>query len=101
MVIVVFQSKLDYLGMVIYASELTLWIGVFACGGYFNFTPWIRQKVESHRSIASRVSPTIGDVDGDHAITSGRENDITLQRMPSSSSVFRTPSLVTRQSEAT
>lgn len=31
---VVFQPKLDILGMVIYGSELVLWLGVFACGGY-------------------------------------------------------------------
>ena len=31
---VLFQPKLDILGMVIYGSELVLWLGVFACGGY-------------------------------------------------------------------
>ena len=31
---VFFQSRLDILGMVIYGSELVLWLGVFACGGY-------------------------------------------------------------------
>ncbi|OCT52413.1 hypothetical protein CLCR_10693 [Cladophialophora carrionii] len=31
---VFFQPTLDVLGMVIYGSELVLWLGVFACGGY-------------------------------------------------------------------
>jgi hypothetical protein len=31
---VFFQPHLDVLGMVIYGSELVLWLGVFACGGY-------------------------------------------------------------------
>lgn len=35
---VFFQPKLDILGMVIYGSELVLWLGVFACGGYCMMT---------------------------------------------------------------
>ncbi|EXJ91645.1 hypothetical protein A1O3_00195 [Capronia epimyces CBS 606.96] len=31
---VCFQPHLDILGLVIYGSELVLWLGVFACGGY-------------------------------------------------------------------
>ncbi|KAI1622176.1 PQ loop repeat protein [Exophiala viscosa] len=31
---VFFQPHLDILGMIIYGSELVLWLGVFACGGY-------------------------------------------------------------------
>ncbi len=31
---VLFQPSLDVLGMIIYGSELVLWLGVFACGGY-------------------------------------------------------------------
>ena len=31
---VFFQPSLDVLGMIIYGSELVLWLGVFACGGY-------------------------------------------------------------------
>ncbi|KAI1842884.1 hypothetical protein JX266_010902 [Neoarthrinium moseri] len=29
-----FESELDILGMVIYGSELALWLGILACGGY-------------------------------------------------------------------
>ena len=38
---VVFQAKLDVLGVVIYiyATEFVLWCGVFVSGGYFDLTP--------------------------------------------------------------
>lgn len=34
-----FQPHLDILGMIIYGSELVLWLGVFACGGYCTKRP--------------------------------------------------------------
>jgi hypothetical protein len=80
----VFQPKLDILGMVIYATEFVLWCGVFACGGYFNLMPWIRQKVGSRRGEEG----TQDDVAG---IDAGASNDVSLSRVPSSTSVFRTP----------
>jgi hypothetical protein len=93
LVSVVFQSKLDILGLIIYGTELILWIGVFACGGYYNFIPWIRRKSDKRRS-ANGI---------DAASTSSRENEgrqnasnlaepIALHDLPSSTSVFRTPS---------
>jgi hypothetical protein len=36
LVSLVFQPTLDVLGMVIYATELVLWIGVFMCGAYYS-----------------------------------------------------------------
>lgn len=44
LVSVFFQRDLDILGMVIYGSELALWVGVFVCGAYFNFRPWLQRK---------------------------------------------------------
>ena len=41
---VFFQLKLDVLGIVIYGVELVLWLGIFACGGYYNLRPWLREK---------------------------------------------------------
>ncbi|KAF2800581.1 hypothetical protein K505DRAFT_331559 [Melanomma pulvis-pyrius CBS 109.77] len=76
LVSVLFQPKIDVLGLVIYGSELILWIGVFACGGYYNFVPWVRKRVEKRR--ASR-SAHPGE-------------PVTLYDLPSSTSVFRTPS---------
>ena len=43
---VFFQLHLDVLGLVIYGSELVLWIGVMACGVVFNLWPWIKGKKE-------------------------------------------------------
>jgi hypothetical protein len=45
LVSVFFEPKLDIQGMVIYATELVLWLGVFACGAWFNLRPWVRMKL--------------------------------------------------------
>jgi len=74
---VLFQPSLDVLGLVIYGVELLLWIGVFACGGYYNLTPWIRGKMR--KSVK-------------HESAQERPVNITQHEMPSSTSVFRTPS---------
>ena len=47
---VLFEPKLDVLGMVIYGSELVLWCGVIACGGYYNLVPWLRVQMGKRRS---------------------------------------------------
>lgn len=73
---VVFQPKLDILGLVIYGTELILWIGIFACGGYYNLVPWITKKQRERRA----------------SIHEGRPNAIGVHDSPSSTSVFRTPS---------
>lgn len=38
--------SLDILGLVVYGSELVLWIGVMLCGLWYNFRPWLRTKLE-------------------------------------------------------
>lgn len=86
---VFFQPRLDILGMAIYGSELVLWLGVFACGGYYNLLPWIREKWFADQARHSR-SPELDVVSSTHAgSTSGR---IALHDMPSSTSVFSTAS---------
>jgi hypothetical protein len=72
---VLFQPSLDVLGLIIYGVELTLWIGIFACGGYYNLRPWLQAKMNAKRSEDQRMSPAIA-----------------LHDLPSSTSVFRTPS---------
>ncbi|KAL2826410.1 PQ loop repeat-domain-containing protein [Aspergillus cavernicola] len=72
LVSVVFESRIDALGMVIYGTELVLWIGVFICGFVFNFLPWMTE-----RSKKESVE---------------REEPLSLHQMPSSTSVFRTAS---------
>jgi len=74
---VLFQPSLDVLGLVIYGTELLLWIGVFACGGYYNLTPWVRGKMMKN---------------GKRGTTQERPDNITQHDMPSSTSVFRTTS---------
>ncbi|KLU89544.1 hypothetical protein MAPG_08515 [Magnaporthiopsis poae ATCC 64411] len=81
---VFFQPKLDFLGMAIYGTELVLWLGVFAAGGYFNFTPWARARLWS----ASEPRPGSGE-SGAGASGGG----VMRQHVPSSTSVFRTASL--------
>ncbi|EEU42416.1 uncharacterized protein NECHADRAFT_40306 [Fusarium vanettenii 77-13-4] len=79
--------ELDYLGIVIYATEFVLWCGVFAAGGYYNFLPWIKKRWstrESKRVVGQEFQSSGGSREGD--------NGITLHENPSSSSVFRTAS---------
>lgn len=100
LVSVLFQPELDVLGLVIYGTELALWIGVFACGGYYNFLPWLQRKLKrSKTDIAagrqggqdglSTVCPAPGGGPSGRAATG---EPIALHNFPSSTSVFRTPS---------
>lgn len=86
---VLFQPTLDILGMVIYGSELVLWLGVFACGWYYNFLPWIRKKRFTDEFRHSRF---VGTDTGPSENTDSAAAPITLHDMPSSTSVFRTAS---------
>ena len=114
----VFQPTLDILGMVIYGTELVLWLGVFACGGYFNFAPWVRRKRSDRTGAGSRRSAgdVAASVSVSNAGSSGQQptsqdrsnpNDLAeavaepcdavlasgaLYRTPSSTSAFRTAS---------
>ncbi|KAF2711654.1 hypothetical protein K504DRAFT_523093 [Pleomassaria siparia CBS 279.74] len=40
LVSVLFQPRIDFLGLIIYGTELILWTGVFACGGYVFHIPY-------------------------------------------------------------
>ena len=72
---VLFQPDWDVLGLVIYGTELVLWIGVFAAGGYYNLVPWIKSRVQKREGRKME----------------GREG-VAMYEMSSSTSVFRTPS---------
>jgi len=74
--------------MVIYATEFVLWCGVFACGGYYNLMPWVRGKM-SERDQRKRDDGELPSVE-----VEGISNALELERFPSSTSVFRTPSSV-------
>jgi hypothetical protein len=87
---VVFQRKLDVLGMVIYGTKLVLWIGIFACGAYYNLMPWMtanRVERKSKRNQSDNTETASAEIDAT-AVTSA----IALQDLPSSTSVFRTSS---------
>lgn len=85
----VFQPKLDILGMVIYATEFVLWCGVFACGAWFNLRPWIKQNEKSKHEVRRETGS------GNEGTGEGRGgNEVVLERVGSSTSVFRTPSSV-------
>ncbi|KAJ5675110.1 uncharacterized protein N7477_005044 [Penicillium maclennaniae] len=75
---VLFGPKIDVLGVVIYGTELGLWMGIFACGGVFNLVPWVRARSKSEvgNEVELEMEPEL----------------VSLDRMPSSNSVFRTAS---------
>ena len=81
---VVFQVKLNVLGIVIYGVELVLWMGIFACGGYYGLVPWVKRRWEQHRTDA------LPPAQNEDARTA---NSVALHDLPSSTSVFRTASL--------
>ena len=90
LVSIVFQPTLDIKGIIIYATELTLWLGVFACGGYFNLVPYVRTMFQIH----SRCVESQGFEDHTSPTVRARNcvQGIAMNDIPSSTSVFRTPS---------
>ncbi|PGH09597.1 hypothetical protein AJ79_05653 [Helicocarpus griseus UAMH5409] len=87
---VLYQPTLDILGMVIYGSELAFWLGIFACGGFLNFSPWVRKKIKAHRSRPQEEPERECDDEGDRTVQ--QPQSIYLHDLPSSTSVFRTAS---------
>ncbi|KAK4448634.1 PQ loop repeat protein [Podospora aff. communis PSN243] len=73
-----FQRKpLDVLGVVIYGTELVLWLGVFAAGGWYNFVPWVKGKLGN------------GGDESRGGEEEGRRTGVALREMPSSTSSCR------------
>ncbi|GJC90798.1 uncharacterized protein ColLi_13636 [Colletotrichum liriopes] len=85
-----FQPKMDILGIVIYATEFVLWCGVFACGGYYNFLPWMRKKMRVREEDASETRSVEEDTPSPDGTAA--HNGTALHDLPSSTSVFRTAS---------
>lgn len=79
---VCFERKLNILALVTYSVEFILWMGVFACGAYFKLIPWTKRQIERRQcgleTDGSEPEPT--------------ERGISLHELPSSNSVFQTPS---------
>ncbi|TKA74077.1 hypothetical protein B0A55_05228 [Friedmanniomyces simplex] len=81
---VIFEPKLNILGLVIYNVEFVLWMGIFACGGYYKLLPALKRKMKRRWSTGRSASTP-------HEAHSG--NAVAMHEMPSSTSVFRTPSV--------
>ncbi|KAK2002622.1 hypothetical protein LX36DRAFT_707680 [Colletotrichum falcatum] len=85
-----FQPKTDVLGIVIYATELVLWCGVFACGGYYNFLPWMRKRWLVKDDGAGGA--TCVEEDAPSPRGAAARHGVAIHDLPSSTSVFRTAS---------
>ena len=101
---VLFQQHLDILGMIIYASELVLWLGVFACGGYLNFRPWVKAKLQrrreqnvAHREVELETETETPRADDGTSSALQRETSQHSQTSSQSRTVFRTASLTSRE----
>jgi hypothetical protein len=88
MISVVFERRLQVVGLVAYAVELVLWMGIFACGGYYNLLPLAKQ-LRATNSSRTEASEQPGRTHQHH--------DIAMYDLPSSTSVFRTPSADLRE----
>lgn len=83
-VAVIFEPRLSAVGLVAYSVEFVLWMGVFACGGYYKLLPLLKRSVTGERPNSTAVhEANPSDVNSD---------GIALHDLPSSTSVFRTPS---------
>lgn len=40
-----FEARIDIVGIVIYSVELLLWIGIVCLGIYFRFWPWLARRI--------------------------------------------------------
>lgn len=80
---VLFQPRIDIAGLAIYSVELILWIGIFACGGYYNLLPWAKQRFASLQTRRSAPASATADRSG---------NGMTIHENRSSTSAFRTAS---------
>lgn len=78
---VVFEPKLEVMGLVMYGVEFVLWCGIFACGFYFRVLPRL-QRIHSTRTARDEGQGAV------HRPVA--EGVIALHDMPSSTSVFRT-----------
>ena len=93
--LLVFAPTLDIWAIAIYGVEFVLWMGVFACGAYYNFIPWIIRKLDG----GALSPPAEIELRLEHAPIPSADSQVRnrnvpvyLHRLSSSTSVFRTPS---------
>jgi uncharacterized protein with PQ loop repeat len=77
---VAFEPTMNILGFFMYGAEFVLWCGVFACGFWLKWIPWLKTKLVESREATGT----------DTWAAPSMETNITLQNLPSSTSVFRT-----------
>ncbi|KAG5290873.1 PQ loop repeat protein [Histoplasma capsulatum G186AR] len=87
LVSILYQPTLDILGMAIYGSELAFWLGICACGFFMNFSPWIKKKARAWGYRAEEESRS-----EENEPATQQPQQIYLQEVPSSTSVFQTAS---------
>ncbi|KAK0736342.1 PQ loop repeat-domain-containing protein [Apiosordaria backusii] len=95
LVSIIFQSRLDILGMATYGTELVLWLGVFAAGGWYNLLPKLRKRwglTQDAKELQARRELERGQGQEENATGGTTATGIALHDGPSSTSVFRTAS---------
>ncbi|KAF2807601.1 uncharacterized protein BDZ99DRAFT_509836 [Mytilinidion resinicola] len=90
LVSVLFQPEMDVLGLIIYGTEFVLRLGVFACGGYFNLVPWMHAKIKKKTSSRPNTVPLSPSRCSQSSAPAAA---MALHNLPSSTCVFRTPSV--------
>lgn len=92
--------SLDVLGLVVYGTELILWIGVMICGIWYNFRPWIKGKLSKDTTrldgYSCATDPTSRDIPMQLPQIEPRASTSTLSIVSAASqasgTVFRTAS---------
>lgn len=93
--LLVLAPTLDIWAIAIYGVEFVLWMGVFACGAYYNLIPWMIRKLDG----GALSPPAEIELRLEHAPIPSADSQLRnrsvpvyLHRLSSSTSVFRTPS---------
>ena len=76
---VAFEPTVNALGFTMYGVEFILWCGVFACGFWLKWVPWLKTRLVG---FGEATRPDI-------QTSASMEPHFTLQNLPSSTSVFR------------
>lgn len=90
---IVFEPRLNILGIIIYGVEFVLWCGIFAAGGYYNLRMWMSERVsERGREVPRRDESMRVGVHGARQDHNGH-GAVMHHENASSTSAFRTASL--------
>lgn len=92
--------SLDILGLVVYGSELVLWMGVMVCGLWYNFRPWFKAKTKARHSQADPGVRTNEIFGASTSTRPGRPSSISSSISQASGTVFRTASGRTSQASS-